>query len=86
MPAPLFWLLLLPHIAATLLLWGHTAWRGAGAAYGRGLKDGCAALPKVWRQRRIIQKGRGVGLLSLLRQFAWSPITLLTRAIVVRRL
>jgi GT2 family glycosyltransferase len=86
MPAPLFWLLLLPHIAATLLLWGHTTWRGAGAAYGRGLRDGCTDLARVWRQRRVIQQRRRVGLLPLLRQLAWSPMTLLTRAIVLRRL
>jgi N-acetylglucosaminyl-diphospho-decaprenol L-rhamnosyltransferase len=85
MPGALFWLLLLPHIAATLLLWAHSAWRGAGPAYGRGLRDALAGLPTVWAQRRRIQATRTVSLSSLLGQFAWSPLTLLTRAIVLRK-
>jgi N-acetylglucosaminyl-diphospho-decaprenol L-rhamnosyltransferase len=86
MPGILFWLLVLPHLAATLLLWAHTAWRGAGGAYGRGLRDGLAHLPTVWAARSSIQQTRKVTLRALLRQFAWSPLTLLTRAIVLRKL
>ena len=86
MPDPLFWVLLLPHIAATLLLWAHTAWRGAGAAYGRGLRDGIAGLPRIWAQRRSIQSARVVTFGALLHQFAWSPLALLTREIVLRKL
>jgi N-acetylglucosaminyl-diphospho-decaprenol L-rhamnosyltransferase len=85
MPGALFWLLLLPHFGATVLLWAHTAWRGAGAAYGRGLRDGLAGLPQVWAQRRQIQSQRKVKYGELMRQFAWSPLSLLTRAIVLRK-
>jgi N-acetylglucosaminyl-diphospho-decaprenol L-rhamnosyltransferase len=85
MPGVLFWLLLVPHLVATLLLWAHTAWRGAGPAYGRGLGDALAGLSKVWAQRRLIQRSRQVGFIALLGQFAWSPLTLLTRAIVLRK-
>lgn len=85
MPGVLFWAMLLPHIAATLLLFAHTAWRGAGASYARGLRDGVSALPQVWRQRRAIQSKKLVSNVALLRQFAWSPLSLLTRAIVLRR-
>lgn len=86
MPSALFWLLLLPHVAATLLLWAHTAWRGAGRAYGQGLADGLSGLPRVWQDRSRIQSQRCVSLFPLLRQFAWSPMSLLRRAIVLRRL
>jgi N-acetylglucosaminyl-diphospho-decaprenol L-rhamnosyltransferase len=86
MPGILFWLLLLPHIAATLLLWAHTAWRGAGLAYGRGLFDGVSDLSRVWQARRTIQRDRRVNLGALLGQFAWSPFGLLRRAIVLRAL
>jgi N-acetylglucosaminyl-diphospho-decaprenol L-rhamnosyltransferase len=86
MPGPLFAIMLLPHIAATLLLWAHTAWRGAGGAYGRGLLDGLAGLSQVWGQRKAIQHARNVKLIALLHQFAWSPLSLLTRAIVLRKL
>jgi N-acetylglucosaminyl-diphospho-decaprenol L-rhamnosyltransferase len=85
MPGALFWLMLLPHIAATLLLWAHTTWRGAGPAYTRGLRDGVAGLAKTWAQRRVIQAKRTVPLSALLKQFAWSPLTLLSRAIVLRK-
>lgn len=85
MPGPLFWLMLLPHIGATLLLWAHTAWRGAGRAYGKGLADGIAGLPVIWQARRAIQAKRTVPLGNLLSQFAWSPLALLTRAIVLRK-
>jgi N-acetylglucosaminyl-diphospho-decaprenol L-rhamnosyltransferase len=84
MPGLLFWLLVIPHIAATALLWAHTAYRGAGKSYGRGLRDGLVGLPRVWRQRKRIQSHRQVTLFDLLTQFAWSPLTLLTRAIVLR--
>lgn len=86
MPGPLFWVLLLPHIAATVLLWAHTAWRGAGTAYGGGLRDALAGLPTVWAQRREIQSKRVVKLGTLSRQFCWSPLSLLTRALVLRKL
>jgi N-acetylglucosaminyl-diphospho-decaprenol L-rhamnosyltransferase len=84
MPTALFWLMLLPHIGATLLLWVHTTYRGAGKAYRRGLVDGLAGFPKVWASRRIIQATRKVGIWGLLAQFAWSPMTLIKRAIVLR--
>ena len=86
MPSMLFWLLVLPHICATLLLWAHTALRGAGAAYGRGLYDGLSGLGAVFNARQSIQKTRTVGFFALLAQFAWSPLTLVTRAIVLRRI
>ncbi len=84
MPPMLFWLLLLPHTAATLLLWAHTAWRGAGRAYGRGLFDGLRGLGPVIAARKAIQARRTTAYSDLRKQFAWSPISLLTRAIVLR--
>jgi hypothetical protein len=86
MPGALFWLLLLPHLGATLLLWAHTAWRGAGGAYGRGLADGFKGWGTAWRARRAIQANRKVSLTSLAGQFAWSPLSLLKRAIVLRQI
>ncbi|MFN7674269.1 MAG: glycosyltransferase family 2 protein, partial [bacterium] len=86
MPGALFWLLLLPHLAATLLLWAHTAWRGAGPAYGRGLADGFKGWGKAWQARKAIQAKRNVRLMDLARQFAWSPLSLLKRAIVLRQI
>lgn len=86
MPGALFWLLLLPHFTATLLLWAHTAWRGAGHAYGRGLVDGLKGWGQAWQAREAIQANRKVSLMDLARQFAWSPLSLLKRAIVLRQI
>ncbi len=86
MPTTLLWLLLLPHFAATLLLWAHTAWRGAGPAYGRGLADGLKGWSQAWQARKAIQAKRKVSLIDLARQFAWSPLSLLKRAIVLRQI
>jgi N-acetylglucosaminyl-diphospho-decaprenol L-rhamnosyltransferase len=85
MPGLLFWLFVLPHIGATLLLWAHTAWRGAGPAYARGLGDALSGLRQVWAARQLIQRSRKVALMDLLGQFAWSPLALLKRAIVLRK-
>jgi N-acetylglucosaminyl-diphospho-decaprenol L-rhamnosyltransferase len=84
MPGALFWLMVLPHLAATLLLWAHTAWRGAGRAYGRGLIDGLRGLGPVIAARKTIQAERSISNMALVRQFAWSPMSLLTRAVVLR--
>lgn len=86
MPGALFWLFLLPHLGATLLLWAHTAWRGAGPAYGRGLRDGIQGWDAAWQARQAIQANRKVALIDLSRQFAWSPFSLLKRAIVLRQI
>jgi len=86
MPGALFWLLLLPHLGATLLLWAHTAWRGAGPAYGRGLADGLKGWGTAWQARKAIQANRKVSLAVLSRQFAWSPLALVQRAIVLRQI
>lgn len=86
MPGALFWLLLLPHLAATLFLWAHTAWRGAGPAYGRGLTDGLTGWGMAWQARKAIQANRKVSLAGLARQFAWSPLALVQRAIVLRQI
>jgi N-acetylglucosaminyl-diphospho-decaprenol L-rhamnosyltransferase len=86
MPTPLFWLFLPFHIAATLLLWAHTTWRGAGRAYGEGLRHAMAALPEVWASRETIQSATRVSMGELARQFAWSPMALLKRRIVLRKI
>jgi GT2 family glycosyltransferase len=86
MPGALFWFFLLPHLAATLLLWAHTAWRGAGPAYGRGLADGLKGWGAAWQARKAIQANRKVSLIGLARQFAWSPLALVQRAIVLRHI
>ncbi|WP_282756569.1 glycosyltransferase family 2 protein [Desulfuromonas thiophila] len=69
MPGPLFWLFLPVHLLLNLasLLW--FAGRGQGAVVLRAKRDACRDLPRVWRQRRTLQKNRRASLMSL-----WSAL------------
>ena len=85
MPGPLFWLLAPVHAAATLaLLAVHTmqgrrgSWRGAAA--------GLQGLPLAFRKRRAAQQARRASLVEIARALAWSPLVLIGRRPVLRRL
>lgn len=86
MPGPAFWLLLPVHAAASLALLAWAAWRGHGDAVRRGLADGVAGLPAVWRERRRIQAGRRQTVAAILGAISWSPLALLRRRPRVRPL
>lgn len=79
MPAPLFWLLILPHLAATVFFGLRFARIGRGKAYAKGVWDGICALKPVLETRREIQKNRKAGVCELARTFTWSPLALLRR-------
>jgi N-acetylglucosaminyl-diphospho-decaprenol L-rhamnosyltransferase len=81
----MLWPLLLPgHILATAFLWGHAWRRGCGSAYVRGVRDGLQGLGDVLRDRTAIQAQRTIGFRALMTQFAWSPMTLQRRSVVLR--
>lgn len=86
MPSWTFWLFLSVHFLATILLWGHSAFRGAGKAYGRGLWAGIKGIGIAFEQRAEIQTSRSVKVSDLLRQMSWSPMALLMRQIVNRKI
>ena len=86
MPFWTLWALLPIHIIATLLLWVHSAIRGAGGAYSRGLFDGIAGIGEAFKQRKQIQKTRTASVYSIFKQMSWSPFSLLFRRIVLRKI
>jgi N-acetylglucosaminyl-diphospho-decaprenol L-rhamnosyltransferase len=84
MPALLFWPLLLPHIAVTMILWLRFALIGQGAVFGRALGDAVTGSGRVWRKRGVIQAQRTASLGQIARALSWDPRLLLTRAPDVR--
>ena len=79
MPGPLFWTLLPLHVAATLLLWLHAIWRGAGPAYGRAMRAGVAGLRTAFERRHRLQASRLASSWQIARVLSWSPLALATR-------
>lgn len=58
MPGLLFWLLLPMHVALNLASIVWFAFRGQGGVILRARRDALLGLPKMWRKRQQIQKGR----------------------------
>lgn len=86
MPSFLFYVTLPINLIATLILGIPLAFRGAGNYYRKALSDAIKMLPKAWEQRHYIQKRRKAKLVSLLRVMSFSPISLLKRAIILRKI
>jgi len=84
MPAPLFQLLLLPHIAVTACLVLREAASGRSKAACEGILHGTRALRTVFRSRRGIQAGRKASWVSIAKAMCWSPLKMLRRAHDVR--
>jgi GT2 family glycosyltransferase len=85
MPWPLFWLALPAMAAFNAAVAVRLAFRGrwsvARIAYGGALR----ALPRVWRERRAIQRARTASASSIARHLTFDPRKLLHRAIVLKR-
>jgi N-acetylglucosaminyl-diphospho-decaprenol L-rhamnosyltransferase len=86
MPDVLFWLMIIPHFLAIIALWFHAIYRGAGNAYKNGIFAAIKLIPKAWQERKNIQKKRTVKIGALLRIMSFSPLSLLRRAIVLRKI
>lgn len=73
MPAPLFWLLLLPHILMNLVMIFRYVPRGQGGIVFKAKIDAIRGLAAVWRQRRFIQNSRVASVWDLLKvmSFGW---------------
>jgi len=83
MPSPAFWLLAPAHIAMTLAFLAWSPFRGIGPATWRGVGDALKGLPRVWRARRTVQRGRRARAADVLGVMAFSPLAMLRRAPVV---
>lgn len=85
MPAPLHALLWLPMAGATLLLWVQAMYRGQVIAYGQGVLAALVSWRRMGAARAAIQAARTAPAGRIAAALAWSPLKLLTRAIVLRR-
>ncbi len=86
MPMPLFLICAPLHFAATILLFLHAIYRGAGLAYLKGIIDAVKNSPKAFEQRKIIQQKKSVKIKDLLRLFSFSPIAILKRQIILKEI
>lgn len=70
MPGLLFWLLLPLHMALNVssLIW-FTFIRHRGGVIWRAKRDALIGLPSIWRQRRVIHKGRVASIRDVWQQF-----------------
>lgn len=71
-PAPLLVLMLPLHLTMTLVLFFVFLVKGQSSIYLRAKKDAIKGLPRVWRQRKDIQKMRKISLWRLMRSFDYS--------------
>lgn len=84
MPSPLFQLLLIPHLGATLIhLISETA-HGRGKPAGEGIRDALLGLGLFWGSRTEIQRSRRASAFEVARALCWSPRKILGRAHDVR--
>ena len=86
MPAGLFWALLLPHAALSMLAATRACIRAQTFAAWRGLWAGLIGVAPMWRSRVELQRKRTAGVMQIARALAWSPLLLLTRRAVPRAL
>ena len=86
MPGILFYICLPIHILASLILFLHSIYRGAGKPCLNGMIAGLKLAPNSFKQRKIIQKNRRASLLSILRVMSFSPIALLKRRAIIRKI
>ena len=70
MPGSLFWLYLPQHLLLNLITLLWFALQGQGRVILRAKWDAVRGLPRCWRQRRIIQSQRRVGLWPLWRMMS----------------
>lgn len=70
MPGPLFWLYLPQHLLLNVITLLWFALQGQGRVILRAKWDAVRGLPRCWRQRRVIQCQRRVGLWPLWRMMS----------------
>lgn len=86
MPMPLFIICAPLNLLATLLLFLHAIYRGAGKPYFMGIKDAIKNAKPAFEQRKFIQSKNNIKLIKLMRMFSYSPISILKRQIVIRKI
>lgn len=73
MPSPLFELLLVPHLLATLIVWLRFTLSGQGKIILRAKKDALKGIPSMWKKRRRIQAARKIPAKEIWKIIVKSP-------------
>ncbi len=84
-----FWLLVftLPlHIFAVFALWLHALIRGVFVPYSKAIIAAFAKTYDAINQRQKIQKRRKANVFDILKIMSFSPFSLLSRAIIIRKI
>lgn len=74
MPGPLFWGLLPVHLLANVIMLAGCVLGGSGHAAWRAKTDALRLLPDMWRSRRVVQAGRKISVLDVLRRLRISML------------
>ena len=85
-PDILLWPALPAAIIVTLALLISYPLTGRGFAGWRGVGEAFAGVGPLWRKRREVQQARRASVFEIARMLSWSPLTLVTRSPIVRRL
>lgn len=86
MPSWLFWVLAPAHIGAVCAFLAISPFRGTGPATWRGVGAALAGLGSIWRARQAEQRARTASVLDIARALTWSPLAVLQRRPVPRRI
>lgn len=84
MPGWLLWALAPAHLAVTLVLWAAAARRRQAGVFGRALRDGLNAWPRIMRARARVQNARTVRVRDIINALCWDDRALLSRRPDVR--
>ena len=79
MPLPLLVLTLPAQLIITLILIPIFALRGCGGDYIRAVYHALVGLPRILKERPLIQSTRQISIGALAKTITWSPITFLKR-------
>jgi len=79
MPALIFWAALPFHLLVNLYLIGRFTLIGSGRAYWKALMAAAAGTPRIWSERRRVQRSRQASIGKVARALTWSPLKLARR-------
>jgi N-acetylglucosaminyl-diphospho-decaprenol L-rhamnosyltransferase len=86
MPWPLLWLLLPAHVLLVVATLVRARRHGRSRAVARGVRDAVYRVPEFWVARRAVQSRRRASVGEIAAALAWSPLTVLRRAPVLKPL
>lgn len=75
MPGLLFWVFLPLHLGLNFVTILWFSLRGNAGVILRAKRDALRGLPHYWEKRKLVQTGRKVSALNILRHLSWNPFS-----------